>query len=195
MSSGQGGFAIAILLIIGLLKVNFVTGDSQTEEEEYTGNGIYSEESAGGIDYVGSMKFRFPVGDMSYYTEVGIDFQKKAENPDIKLSVVSKSLKKHLKYFKVSLKVNISLVLTRWLRFQTELIEKYGYPVESHNVFTDDDYVLTLHRIPYGRHKNSTYNESLPAGQKKPIVLIQHGLCSSSVDWIMHTPDKALRKL
>ncbi|OXA52641.1 Lipase 3 [Folsomia candida] len=99
---------------------------------------------------------------------------KKEENPDVKLNV-------------------------------TELIKKYGFPVETHTVYTDDNYVLTLHRIPFGRKHHPSHADSLSnndnnvtssgtqeAGEKKPIALLHHGLCSSSVDWIMNTADKAL---
>ncbi|XP_067204979.1 gastric triacylglycerol lipase-like [Linepithema humile] len=59
-----------------------------------------------------------------------------------------------------------------------QMIKKAGYPAEAHIVLTEDGYLLTLHRIP-GR-KNS------------PSVLLQHGLLSSSIDWIVSGRDKAL---
>jgi len=58
-----------------------------------------------------------------------------------------------------------------------ELIEKYGYPVETHQVETEDGYILELHRIP------------------KPgatPVLIQHGLLASSAEWVIMGPEKGL---
>ncbi len=30
-------------------------------------------------------------------------------------------------------------------------MEYWGYTVEEHEVTTDDGYILTMHRIPYGR--------------------------------------------
>ncbi|ODM99328.1 Gastric triacylglycerol lipase [Orchesella cincta] len=66
-----------------------------------------------------------------------------------------------------------------------ELLTKYGYPAETHEVITQDGYVLTLHRIPHGRAN--------PIAQKRrPPILLHHGLLCSSVDWIMNTVDKAL---
>jgi len=59
------------------------------------------------------------------------------------------------------------------------MIRKAGYPAESHVVMTEDGYLLTLHRIPGG-------NDSLP-------VLLQHGLLSSSADWVLLGKNKALR--
>lgn len=58
-----------------------------------------------------------------------------------------------------------------------QLLEKYGYPAESHAVVTEDGYVLTLHRIPK------------PKGQP---VLLHHGLLGSSADWIIPGPGRGL---
>ncbi|GLG98544.1 Lipase [Gryllus bimaculatus] len=65
-----------------------------------------------------------------------------------------------------------------------ELITKYGYPVETHEVTTDDGYILTLFRIPYGR------DSATKTANPKPAY-VQHGLLSSSDDWIIAGPDKA----
>lgn len=48
-----------------------------------------------------------------------------------------------------------------------EIVRRHGYPIEVHNVTTDDGYILTVFRIPYGRHGNTT--------SRKPIFL-QHGI-------------------
>jgi lysosomal acid lipase/cholesteryl ester hydrolase len=66
---------------------------------------------------------------------------------------------------------------------QPQLIIKYGYPVETHTVLTADGYFLTLHRIPHGR-SNITQH-------RRPVIL-QHGILSSSADWVILGPDKAL---
>nr|CAD7603736.1 unnamed protein product [Timema genevievae] len=58
-----------------------------------------------------------------------------------------------------------------------EIIELHGYPVETHRIVTEDGYILTLHRIPGSRL-------SPPRPGKKP-VLLQHGVLSCSVDWII----------
>jgi lysosomal acid lipase/cholesteryl ester hydrolase len=65
---------------------------------------------------------------------------------------------------------------------QPQLVTKYGYPVETHTVLTADGYFLTLHRIPYGR-SNVTQH-------RRPVIL-QHGVLSSSADWVILGPDKA----
>lgn len=58
-----------------------------------------------------------------------------------------------------------------------ELIKKYGYPVETHFVKTSDGYVLCLHRIPR------------PGA---PVVLLVHGLMSSSAAWVQMGPSNGL---
>ncbi|XP_021946264.1 lipase 3 [Folsomia candida] len=65
-----------------------------------------------------------------------------------------------------------------------QLIQRLGYPVEEHNVTTDDNYILTMYRIPYS-------NSSPPAPGKIPVLLV-HGLLASSVQWLWQPPDKAL---
>ncbi|KAL0892713.1 hypothetical protein ABMA27_014430 [Loxostege sticticalis] len=67
-----------------------------------------------------------------------------------------------------------------------DLVAKYGYPVESHNVETQDGYGLTMHRIPHGR---DSHNKSDP---NKPIVFLMHGLLSSSADYLLLGPGRAL---
>ncbi|RZB40755.1 Abhydro lipase domain containing protein, partial [Asbolus verrucosus] len=58
----------------------------------------------------------------------------------------------------------------------TELIAKYGYPVEEHHVVTPDGYILTLHRIPHGKNSNTVSDK---------VVFLQHGLLCSSADWVL----------
>lgn len=78
------------------------------------------------------------------------------------------------------------LFLYYWIIFffvlKLEIINGYGYPYEEHKVTTEDGYILTLHRIPYG--KNCDFNST------KGPVLLQHGLLSSSADWVIMGPRK-----
>lgn len=60
----------------------------------------------------------------------------------------------------------------------------YGYPTETHKVQTQDGYILTLHRIPYGL--------KCSAANSKGPVLVQHGILCSSFDWVVMGPEKAL---
>lgn len=75
------------------------------------------------------------------------------------------------------------------LPLQPELIKKNGYPVESHQVVTQDGFILTLHRIPYGRHGDASGENRV---QGRQPVFLQHGLLSSSACWLMAEPEKAL---
>ena len=71
---------------------------------------------------------------------------------------------------------------------QPALIQKNGYPVETHKVITEDGYILKLHRIPYGK------KYGMKEGDRRPAVLVQHGILSSSADWVLAIPEKALGK-
>merc|ERR1711962_33506 len=66
------------------------------------------------------------------------------------------------------------------------LIEKTGYPSETHIVTTDDGYILEMHRIPHGKDGPHITDEP------RPVVFIQHGLLCSSADWVLSDPPKAL---
>ncbi|XP_065358156.1 lipase 1-like [Calliphora vicina] len=57
-----------------------------------------------------------------------------------------------------------------------QLIDKYKYPVETHYVTTDDNYILRMHRIP---------------NPKAPPILLMHGLLDSSATWVMMGPNKS----
>lgn len=56
-----------------------------------------------------------------------------------------------------------------------EMIEEHGFPCESHFVTTRDGYTLQIFRIPR---------------PDAPSVLLQHGLESSSFQWIVQQPEK-----
>ncbi|EDX04575.1 lipase 1 [Drosophila simulans] len=58
-----------------------------------------------------------------------------------------------------------------------QLLEKYKHPAETHQVTTDDKYILTLHRI------------ARPGA--KPVLLV-HGLEDTSSTWIVMGPESGL---
>uniref|UniRef100_A0A1I8N8D1 Lipase n=1 Tax=Musca domestica TaxID=7370 RepID=A0A1I8N8D1_MUSDO len=64
-------------------------------------------------------------------------------------------------------------------------IASHGYPAETHKVVTEDGYIITLFRIPYS-HKLQNQNAY------RPIVLIQHGLFSSSDGWMLNGPNDGI---
>ncbi|KAH8242514.1 hypothetical protein KR032_010332 [Drosophila birchii] len=69
-----------------------------------------------------------------------------------------------------------------------ERIRSHGYPVETHEVVTEDGYVLTLFRIPYSHNLQNQ-------DKKRPPVLLQHGLFSNSDCWLSSGPDNSLAYL
>ncbi|WKY09335.1 hypothetical protein Q1695_002024 [Nippostrongylus brasiliensis] len=64
-----------------------------------------------------------------------------------------------------------------------EIINHWGYPVEIHHVITQDGFILELHRIPHGR--------SGPTNASRPVVFLQHGLESSSSNWVTNLPHQS----
>lgn len=70
------------------------------------------------------------------------------------------------------------------LRNTTELIRSKGYTCEEHDVITDDGYILSIQRIPYGKKKNNRLN--------RPVVLLQHGLLDASSTWVFDSPEQSL---
>ncbi|VDM62291.1 unnamed protein product [Angiostrongylus costaricensis] len=65
-----------------------------------------------------------------------------------------------------------------------EIIQHWGYPVEVHQAVTADGYVLTLHRIPYGKESNI-------ATSSRPVVFLQHGLLCTSSIWLLNLPHQS----
>ncbi|XP_037779598.1 gastric triacylglycerol lipase-like [Penaeus monodon] len=70
-----------------------------------------------------------------------------------------------------------------------QIIAYYRYPVEVHQVTTEDGYILELHRIPHGIKEPQT------SRHPRPPILLQHCLLCSSAEFVMNTPDKALAYL
>jgi len=60
------------------------------------------------------------------------------------------------------------------------LIEDAGFKAEEYKVVTEDGYILTIHRIVRDN------------GPDKPVVFLQHGLLSSSADWVLGDRNKSL---
>ncbi|XP_076037452.1 lipase member K-like [Oratosquilla oratoria] len=70
-----------------------------------------------------------------------------------------------------------------------EVIRLSGYPLEVHNVVTEDGYILELFRIPSGRGTRTS-------GEPRQPVLLQHGLLASSSTWVLQEePEKNLPML
>lgn len=62
------------------------------------------------------------------------------------------------------------------------LISESGYPAENHTITTEDNYLLTVHRIP----------PKLPGAK---VILAMHGLFSSSSDYVVFGPKYSMGML
>ncbi|XP_045474750.1 lipase 1-like [Harmonia axyridis] len=58
----------------------------------------------------------------------------------------------------------------------TELLEKNGFPAESHDVVTQDGYILTIYRVPHGRGGSGV--------NSKPILMM-HGLFGMAENYVV----------
>ncbi|XP_070137038.1 lipase 3-like isoform X1 [Drosophila bipectinata] len=67
-----------------------------------------------------------------------------------------------------------------------EFIERHKYPVEFHNVVTEDGYILGVFRIPNSPHNTGTFNVT------RPVFLLQHGILMSSDCWVITDPRHGL---
>lgn len=71
---------------------------------------------------------------------------------------------------------------------------------ETHHVWTEDGYRLELHRVLRKARGKLSKNLSFNGKQddfnfetkRKPPILVNHGLLSSSADWVLLGPQKAL---
>ncbi|XP_066601271.1 lipase 3-like [Prorops nasuta] len=76
-----------------------------------------------------------------------------------------------------------------------DLVRKYGYTLEVHEVTTEDGYNLQLHRIPYGRRNSYDVLGSRSISGSRHPILLQHGLAGSSADWVLMGPGRSLAYL
>lgn len=65
-----------------------------------------------------------------------------------------------------------------------DIIKYWGYTAESHNVVTEDGYILTMHRIPYGK-------AGPQSNKSRPVILMMHGLEDSSSTWVINRPEQS----
>ncbi|XP_053675174.1 uncharacterized protein LOC128725421 [Anopheles nili] len=73
-----------------------------------------------------------------------------------------------------------------------QLVWKYGYEIEMHEVQTEDGYLLDLYRIP-GRRATSDHPGQRP--YRAAPVFLMHSLLSSCADWVLMGPGRALAYL
>ncbi|CAH1395540.1 unnamed protein product [Nezara viridula] len=65
----------------------------------------------------------------------------------------------------------------------SKLVLGQGYPFEEYEVVTEDGYILSLHRIPYGKNNK---------GKIGRPVIVQHGVLASSACWVLSRTDQGL---
>ena len=64
-----------------------------------------------------------------------------------------------------------------------QIARENGFRTEQHTVTTDDGYILNIWRIPGAINETSE--------EKKPPVLLQHGLDGDMLIWVMNDPQQA----
>ncbi|XP_014243472.1 lipase 3-like [Cimex lectularius] len=66
-----------------------------------------------------------------------------------------------------------------------DMVLPHGYPLEEHEIETEDGYLLTVYRIPYGLNNSAQ-------GSRRPPLFLQHGILSNSACWVLSDPSKGL---
>lgn len=66
-----------------------------------------------------------------------------------------------------------------------EITQKYNYPLEIHKVVSEQGYILTIHRLPFGRKSNFTK-------RPRPVVLLNLGLFGSPECFLFRGPQDDL---
>ncbi|XP_061709901.1 lipase 3-like [Cydia pomonella] len=74
---------------------------------------------------------------------------------------------------------NLGLRNKDWRLSSIHIIEKYGFPVETHETVTEDGYLLKLFRIP----------------GDGPVVFLMHGLSGSADDFVVSGPESGIAYL
>ncbi|CAH1113090.1 unnamed protein product [Psylliodes chrysocephalus] len=64
-----------------------------------------------------------------------------------------------------------------------QLLTKYGYPVEIHDIITEDGYIITIFRIPHGKNSTKVH--------KYPVILFP-GTCGCSENFVATGPEHAI---
>ena len=93
---------------------------------------------------------------------------------------------KHFQVFAIAFlaTIHFSLAIKSYGDNFTEIVKHFNYSVESYTVTTNDEYYLTLHRMP------PSCNHTECSNIDNPKVLLMHGLYGSSAHWVLGTPNE-----
>jgi len=69
-----------------------------------------------------------------------------------------------------------------------DIIVSKGYPLEIHDVTTEDGYILRLHRIPHGNRSDDDSDGMSP----KKVIFLQHGIFATDFVWVTGPTTDAL---
>lgn len=74
---------------------------------------------------------------------------------------------------------------------QPELVTKYKYPLEIHDIVTADGYILQLHRISHILKDD----DKVRSNEIRTPILLVHNMGGSSADWVLMGPGESLGTL
>ncbi|KAJ0694362.1 putative triacylglycerol lipase [Helianthus annuus] len=70
-------------------------------------------------------------------------------------------------------------------------VTKYGYKCQEIDVTTEDGYILSVQRIPVGRHGGGG-GDGGGGGRRRQPVLLQHGVLVDGMTWLLNSPEQSL---
>ncbi|KAL1425244.1 hypothetical protein MTO96_019395 [Rhipicephalus appendiculatus] len=76
---------------------------------------------------------------------------------------------------------------------QCELIRYFDYPCEVGQVTTEDNYVIEVDRVPWGRQENATATNEQGGTHRYPVLLVPPFLSGSDL-WFLNYPSQSLGK-
>ncbi|KAH8009748.1 hypothetical protein HPB51_019059 [Rhipicephalus microplus] len=81
-----------------------------------------------------------------------------------------------------------------WVLYEMQeaLVRSKGYPFETHEIATEDGYLLQMHRIPHGRDGHCGANETGMACCERGPVFVMTGLLADSASMVLDFPKQSL---